>query len=550
MMTGNEVPDKLRAFSIFAKGEIKQKVSNAKCVIYTRVSSKEQTKGMSLETQRKDCELYATRNKIPIMGSFGGTYESAKTDERKEFNRMLTFVKKSKEKISIIIVYSVDRFSRSGANAIYIADQLKKQGIVVFAVTQPTDASTPSGRFQQNIQFIFSEYDNQLRREKCMAGVKEKLLAGIWCTSVPFGYDIVRSEGQPKRIVLNAKGKLIKYAFELKAMGMSNEDVRSHLAGKGLKLSNQRVSDMLRNPFYCGLVVHKALEGRILEGIQEKAVSKEVFLKVNGILAKKHKSGYTMEPENEEIPLKRFLKCEQCGQFLRAYKAYKNQQYYYKCNTKGCCCNKRADELHKTFAEMLDQYVLNIENEGIRYVISQQIIATYNQLTEEGELQRSHIDNELEEVTKRLERLEERYVMEEITKAMFEKYAGKLQEEQQELEVSLGKTGSRVSNLENCVQKAINLSSKLATVWHLSDYKGKQELQFLLFPDGIYYNRKTEGCRTPKINEVFSYISSLQRTLGQKESGNSNTKLDVPAWVENTGIEPVTSCMPCKRSTK
>jgi len=52
---------------------------------------------------------------------------------------------------------------------------------------------------------------------------------------------------------------------------------------------------LLANPFYCGLIVHKALEGRILEGIQEKAVSQEVFLKVNGILASRHKSGYTMD---------------------------------------------------------------------------------------------------------------------------------------------------------------------------------------------------------------------------------------------------------------
>jgi DNA invertase Pin-like site-specific DNA recombinase len=60
------------------------------------------------------------------MGYFGGTYESAKTDERREFNKMLAFVKKSKERIAYIIVYSVDRFSRSGTNAMYITDQLKK----------------------------------------------------------------------------------------------------------------------------------------------------------------------------------------------------------------------------------------------------------------------------------------------------------------------------------------------------------------------------------------------------------------------------------------
>ena len=122
--------------------------------------------------------------------------ESAKTDERKQFNNMLAFVKKSKEKISYIIVYSVDRFSRSCANAIYIAEKLKREGITVFAVTQPTDTTTASGSLQQNIQFIFSEYDNQLRREKCMAGVKEHLLNGIWCTAPPTGYDIIRREGK------------------------------------------------------------------------------------------------------------------------------------------------------------------------------------------------------------------------------------------------------------------------------------------------------------------------------------------------------------------
>ena len=146
------------------------------------------------------------------MGYFGGTYESAKTDERKEFNNMLSYVRKIKEKISYIIVYSVDRFSRSGANAIYIAEQLKKQGIIVYSVTQPTDASTASGSLQQNIQFIFSEYENQQRREKCMAGVKEMLLSGEWCTAPPLGYDIVKSGGQ-RRIVVNSKGKLFRKAF-------------------------------------------------------------------------------------------------------------------------------------------------------------------------------------------------------------------------------------------------------------------------------------------------------------------------------------------------
>ena len=72
------------------------------------------------------------------MGYFGGTYESAKTDERKAFNNMLSYAKKVNEKVSYIIVYSVDRFSRSGANAIYITELLKRVGITVQSVTQST----------------------------------------------------------------------------------------------------------------------------------------------------------------------------------------------------------------------------------------------------------------------------------------------------------------------------------------------------------------------------------------------------------------------------
>lgn len=72
----------------------------------------------------------------------------------------------------------------------------------------------------------------------------------------------------------------------------------------------------------------------------------------------------------------------------------------------------------------------------------------------------------------------------------------------------LGGTKKMVSNLEKCVQQAIDLSRKLATVWDLSDYKGKQVLQFLLFPDGISYDRKNEQCRTSEVSPVFPVLQA------------------------------------------
>ncbi len=534
-------------FNQFGKGSRKIKVTSRNCVIYTRVSTKEQAdNNMSLETQRKACEQYAAKQGYRIMGCFGGTYESAKTDERKQFNAMLSFVRKSKEEVSAIIVYSVDRFSRSGANAIYITEQLKKQGVVVCAVTQPTDATTASGSLQQNIQFIFSEYDNQLRREKCMAGMKEKLLSGDWMNLPPVGYDMVRRDGK-KEIVLNAKGKLIRKAFNWRAQGMSNEDVRLKLAAVGWKLSSQRISDMLRNPFYCGLIVHNALEGKVIAGKQEKAVSKELFLLVNGLLAK-NSYGYSHKPENEEVPLKKFVLCAGCNKPLTGYKAKKNQQFYYKCSTVGCNCNRRASEMHKEFKKLIGPYCIKTDD-IMQQVIERQMIETYHKLNIDKATAKEEIGRSLAELKKKIERLEERYILEEIDREMFAKFNEKFLSEKKELELEMAKTGNTLSNLKSCVEKCFDYATKLAPLWDSGDYGEKQRLQYMLFPDGIAYERQNDAYRTGRVNSVFSYMASLVRVLEEKKSGKSNRVIEFPAWVEDSGFEPLTSCMPCKRST-
>lgn len=126
----------LNIFQQFGKGEIKTVRSSSNAVIYTRVSSREQSlTNQSLATQKKYCVEYAQKYGFNILGFFGGTYESAQTDERKEFNRMLKFVKNQKEMVGSIIVFSLDRFSRTGDNAIFISSELRKMGISILSVT-------------------------------------------------------------------------------------------------------------------------------------------------------------------------------------------------------------------------------------------------------------------------------------------------------------------------------------------------------------------------------------------------------------------------------
>ncbi|TCV09618.1 resolvase-like protein [Sphingobacterium alimentarium] len=106
---------------------------------------------------------------------------------RKQFTSMISFVKKYKGKVSYILVYSLERFSRND-NSIWLTNELRKLGIEIVSVTQPIDTSNASGQMQQKMLFLFGEFDNQLRRQKCMAGIKEMLLKGDWPTNPPIGY--------------------------------------------------------------------------------------------------------------------------------------------------------------------------------------------------------------------------------------------------------------------------------------------------------------------------------------------------------------------------
>jgi site-specific DNA recombinase len=97
------------------------------------------------------------------------------------------------------------------------------------------------------------------------------------------------------------------------------------------------------------------------------------------------------------------------------------------------------------------------------------------------------------------------------TKDLFDKFTTKLKTEKLATERQLQKVPEKTANLENTIAKAMELSSKLNVAWHSADYIGKQKLQYLVFPDGIIYNRQKDETRTLRVNEIFSAMASLAR---------------------------------------
>lgn len=258
----------LKMFQSFAPQKDDKLNGGINTVIYTRVSHHSQEENTSLESQKKYCDGFAKKRGLNIVGYFGGTYESAKTDDRKEFNRMLSFVKRSKN-ITYVIVYSYERFSRSGINGAQIADDLlKKYGVVTLAVTQELDPTTPAGSFQQKILFLFGQMDNELRRDKTVTGMTELLRKGYCPYAIPRGYiNLNKGKAVNQNIVVSEEGKLLRKAFEWKAKeSMKNSDIVKRLQKMGVKMDDRRLGEMLSNPFYCGIITSKMIPSEVIQG--------------------------------------------------------------------------------------------------------------------------------------------------------------------------------------------------------------------------------------------------------------------------------------------
>ncbi|CAG5082234.1 hypothetical protein CRYO30217_01848 [Parvicella tangerina] len=509
----------LSIFNQFApQPEKKKRTRTNNAVIYTRVSTKEQAENnASLETQMKHCLAFAERSKLNIRQYFGGTHESAKSDtDRKEFNRMLKFVK-SKKDISYIVVYSLDRFSRTGSSGMQIKDQLKKIGVSVITVSQNIDSSTPSGELQENILLLFSKMDNDLRRDKSVNGMIQKLEDGIWCFQPPLGYSKnYNSKSKIKEMVINEDGLLLKKAFEWKANErISNLAILERLEARGLKINEKTFSRVLRNPFYCGVLVSKLTPNKSYKGLHTPLISKSLFLKVNNVLNEKFEKG-KHSTEVQELPLKRFVVCDCCKAPLTGYLVKSKGLYYYKCRTNGCKVNINAKKLNTAYKEILTGFEIKEEyKEPLKEMLNASI-SKYIQDKAEG----NHaIKLELSEINKKIETLQERFAFGKIDDALYEKFITQIQAEKLKIEKQLEQTEIKSSNLQKAIEKAVEISRNISKEWGLASLNRKLTLQKLLFPNGIQYNKEKGVFRTERIGVLFNLILNNINELGENKKG-------------------------------
>jgi site-specific DNA recombinase len=192
---------------------------------------------------------------------------------------------------------------------------------------------------------------------------------------------------------------------------------------------------LLKNPFYCDLIIHPYLEEKVIEGKHEPMVSKELFLKVNNILDE-NSHGYTVKHENEAIPLKNFVKCDHCGASMPGYIVKKKNLWYYKCRTIGCCNNRSANKMHDDFIGLLKPYQMVYSTE-LTKLIKREVLSNLSNHLQSRESQEQLIRKQLLEINSKIDRIEERFVLEEISQEQFLKFSNKFKEERSEINKQL-----------------------------------------------------------------------------------------------------------------
>ena len=532
------VENTIARFTVSKKKRTLVRANNNDAIIYTRVSDASQANNYSLETQLKECTAFAEKNNLNIVDTFGGKVESAASDkERKEFQEMLTAAKS--KKVRYILVYSVDRFSRTGDGAIWISSQLRKKGIYLQSVLSPVDASSSSGVFMQNMQLLMSQYDNDQRREKTVAGMRERLKKGLWIGHAPFGYKYEYNSDGTKKIVADQNtAAFVIQAFKWKAndTSLSITQIRAMLRGIGCntnRITYKRLHYILTNPFYAGYVRSSIIEGELIKGVHNAIITPELFAAAND--KKSRFVNSTWSKENENLPLRSFIRCEHCGTHYTGYLVNKKNLYYYRCNKRGCKRNMSANVMHESFKSILHHFVLPEKYvEAFRYVVRSLVADTEKENKQTLELTAKN----LEEAKRKLDTIEERFATGEIDRAIYQKFAPGYRLQVDQLTEEQHKLTYAVSNLEKQLNKYIEFSRNLLNIWNNGNYQAKTKLQSFLFPNEIRFCNEKRMYLTDFINPLFLEIASINGGCKQIKTEYFTFDSEISRSVPRAGLEP------------
>ena len=265
--------------------------ARVRCAIYTRKSTEE---GLdqhfnSLDAQREACEAYIRSQAgegwkaLPEHYDDGGF--SGGNLDRPAMQKLLADIDAGK--IDAIVVYKVDRLTRSLMDFAKIVERLDARGVSFVSVTQAFNTTTSMGRLTLNVLLSFAQFEREVTGERIRDKIAASKAKGMWMGgNVPFGYDlgdrrllVNPTEADHARHIFNRYLELrsgVKLARELKSAGIVSKRLisRSGNGRGGQPFSCGALYYLLQNRIYVGEICHR---GQRHKGDHEAIVGNELF---------------------------------------------------------------------------------------------------------------------------------------------------------------------------------------------------------------------------------------------------------------------------------
>src|SRR5713226_9054212 len=206
-----------------------------RCAVYTRKSSEEgldQTFN-SLDAQREACEAYIRSQAHEGWKLIKTAYDdgglSGGTMERPALQRLLTNIREGL--IDVIVVYKVDRLTRSLADFAKMVELFDTHSVSFVAVTQNFNTTTSMGRLTLNVLLSFAQFEREVIGERIRDKVAASKRKGIWMGgTLPMGYNL----RERKLVVNHDEARTVKHIFERYLELGSVRLLKKDLDGRGI----------------------------------------------------------------------------------------------------------------------------------------------------------------------------------------------------------------------------------------------------------------------------------------------------------------------------
>jgi DNA invertase Pin-like site-specific DNA recombinase len=350
-----------------------------RCAIYTRKSTAEglEQDFNSLDAQREACAAYILSQKHEGWAELGDRYDdggfSGGSMERPGLRRLLEDAKAGR--IDVIVVYKVDRLTRSLADFAKMVDLFDGAEVSFVSVTQAFNTTSSMGRLTLNVLLSFAQFEREVTAERIRDKVAASKRKGMWMGgAVPMGYDV-----KEKALVINqieaeatrtifveylASGSVCALSKRLDEPGVVSKrrtDRHGRVTG-GKAFSRGALYNILRNPIYIGKVRHK---NELYDGLHEAIIDDVTWEQVQMMLSANGGKKIATSRRSARRPLDGLLH-DSLGRPMRTSYACKSvirdgttriqRYFYYTSQRRG---SSDADKVERLPASEIERLVLN-----------------------------------------------------------------------------------------------------------------------------------------------------------------------------------------------